>query len=141
MKHMKDAIKIVFVEDVPVDALEVEEVLRHDGLPVQLQRVDTREAFERELESELPDVILSDHGLPAFDGFAALDMACKMCPQVPFLFVTGSSNLEMEIEKLSLGVTEHVPKGRLELLAPAIRRALSQAEKMRWGSRGVPCGV
>lgn len=138
---MNGEIKVLFVEDVPVDALEVEEVLRHDGLPVQLQRVDTREAFQRELESELPDVILSDHGLPAFDGFEALDMACKMCPQVPFLFVTGSSNLEQEIEKLSLGVTDHVPKGRLELLAPAIRRALSYVEKMRSRCVGVPCGA
>ena len=138
---MNSAIKVVFVEDVPVDALEVEEVLRHDGLPVHLQRVDTREDFLRELESELPDVILSDHGVPAFDGFAALDMACKMCPQVPFLFVTGSSNLQMEIEKLSLGVTDHVPKGRLELLAPAIRRALSQSEKMHWPNRCIPCGA
>lgn len=136
---MNSAIRVVFVEDVPVDALEVQEVLRHDGLPVQLQRVDTREAFQRELESDPPDVILSDHGLPTFDGFAALDMACKMCPQIPFLFVTGSSNLELEIEKLSLGVTEHVPKGRLELLAPAIRRALSYAEKLQ--SRCIPCAA
>jgi CheY-like chemotaxis protein len=135
MSDVNREIRVIFVEDVEVDATEVEEVLRNDGLAVQLRRVDTREAFLRELESRLPDVILSDHGLPAFDGFAALDVACRKCPQVPFLFVTGSSKLNRETEELSLGVMEHVPKRRLDLLAPAIRRALSQAEKIWWRSR------
>ena len=135
MSDVNREIRIIFVEDVAVDAMEVEEVLRNDGLAVQLRRVDTREAFLRELESQLPDMILSDHGLPAFDGVAALDVACEKCPQVPFLFVTDSFKLNREIEELLLGVWEHVPKRRLDLLAPAIRRALSQAEKIWWRSR------
>src|SRR5258708_17654287 len=34
--------------------------------------------------------ILSDHGLPAFDGFTALALAHQNAPDVPFIFVTGS---------------------------------------------------
>ncbi|HUA39196.1 MAG TPA: hypothetical protein VMA35_12465 [Candidatus Sulfopaludibacter sp.] len=57
---------------------------------------------------------------------------------MPFLFVTDSSKMNRETGELSLGVMEHVPKRRLDLLAPAIRHALSQAEKIWWRSRASP---
>jgi response regulator RpfG family c-di-GMP phosphodiesterase len=80
------------------------------------------------LASQPPDVILSDHGLPSFDGFAALAVAHKECPHVPFLFVTNALQREMEIEKLVPGVTDYVLKSQLHLLAPTIRRVLHRAE-------------
>ncbi len=54
------------------------------------KRVDTKQAFLRELECNPPDLILSDQGLPSFDGFTALAVARDRCPEVPFIFVTGS---------------------------------------------------
>ncbi len=124
---------IVFVEDVPAEAARVEAALRRDGLTFTLQRVETREAFLHELETHPPDVILSDHGLPAFDGLSALDLAHKKFPNVPFIFVTNSLTREMKIEKLAPGVTDYVPKNRLHTLAPAIQRVLRQAKSSRAG--------
>ena len=94
---MSNEINILFIEDVPADAAVVELALRRAGLAFRLQRVDTREAFLHELESQPPDVILSDHGLPSFDGFAALAVAHEKCPDVPFIFVTNALTKEMEI--------------------------------------------
>ena len=129
---MNKEIKILFVEDAPADALAVEYALQGRGLAVQLQRVDTKEAFVRELESaSRPDVILSDHGLPSFDGFAALAIAHEKCPEVPFIFVTNSLTWEMDLDQLVQGVTDFVPKRELSNLAPAVRRALHHAEAWR----------
>ena len=130
---MNPEVRIVFIEDVPAEAVLVEQALQRDGLAFQMQRVETREDFLRVLASQPPDVILSDHGLPSFDGFAALDVAHKQCPQVPFLFVTNALQRQMEIEKLVPGVTDYVMKSQLHLLAPTIRRVLHGAETPQTG--------
>lgn len=121
-------VRIVFVEDVPAEAALVVRALQRGGLTFQLQRVETKEDFLRVLASQPPDVILSDHGLPSFDGLAALAAAHEECPQVPFLFVTNALQPQMEIDKLMPGVTDYVPKSQLHLLAPTIRRVLHVAE-------------
>jgi CheY-like chemotaxis protein len=121
-------VRIVFIEDVPAEAALVELALQWGGLAFQMQRVETREDFLRVLAKQPPDVILSDHGLPSFDGFAALAIAHQECPQVPFLFVTNALTRDMEIDKLMPGVTDYVLKSQLHLLAPAIRRVLHGTE-------------
>jgi CheY-like chemotaxis protein len=124
---------IVFIEDVPAEAASVESALRKDGVDFSLLRVDSREDFLRELETRPPDVILSDHGLPSFDGLAALDLAHKRLPKVPFIFVTNALNREMEIEKIAPGVWDYVRKSQLHRLAPAIRRALQDSGRIPVG--------
>ena len=129
---MKTAeLRIVFVEDIPADAAMVEAALRRDGLDFSLMRIETKEDFLRELNVCPPDVILSDHGLPTFDGLTALNIAHKQCPDVPFIFVTNALSREMEIEKLTPGVTDYVQKRHISALGPVIRRAVQTAEQRR----------
>jgi DNA-binding NtrC family response regulator len=128
---MDKEISIIFVEDVPADAALVEQTLHQHGLEVQLRRVETKPEFLAALETHPPDIILSDHGLPSFDGLTALALAHEKCPDVPFVFVTNALTWEMEIEKLAPGVTDFVLKRELETLAPTIRRALFHAEAVR----------
>lgn len=108
----------------------MEQALRREGLAFQMQRVETREDFIHALTPRPPDVILSDHGLPSFDGFAALAVARAECPNVPFLFVTNALTRQMEIEKLAPGVTDYVLKSQLHMLAPIIRHVLHGASAM-----------
>ena len=127
----QDEIRVLLIEDDPNDAMLLGLELRRAGIPFEAQRVETREAFLRELELELPDVILSDHGLPHFDGFSALAIAKEKCPDVPFLFVTGSLGEEMIIETLKRGATDYVLKHRLGKLVPAVQRAMREADERR----------
>jgi PAS domain S-box-containing protein len=116
------------VEDEAHDATLVEHALRESGFDYCLSRVDTEQEFLRQLDSFHPSVILSDHGLPAFDGFTALSLAQKKAPDVPFIFVTGSLGEEMTVQALKSGAADFVLKHRLVSLPPAIHRALRQAE-------------
>jgi CheY-like chemotaxis protein len=72
---MKKDLRILVLEDVPEDAALIRAKLQHGGISFQAKRVDTRDEFLREIEDNPPDVILSDHGLPSFDGFTALSIA------------------------------------------------------------------
>lgn len=110
------------------DATLIEHMLKDGGFEFTFKRVDTENDFLRQLERFQPSVILSDHGLPSFDGFTALSLAQQKAPDVPFIFVTGSLGEEMTIKALKSGATDFILKHRLGMLPPAIHRALRQAE-------------
>jgi len=128
---VKNTLRILVLEDVAADVVLIDHELRARGLSFHTIRVETREDFERELAQHPPDVILSDHGLPAFDGFSALAIARDRSPETPFIFVTGSMGEEVAIDSLRNGATDYVLKCRLSSLVPAIQRALHLAEERR----------
>jgi PAS domain S-box-containing protein len=124
---MKKELRVLMVEDTAPDVILINHELRKAGLRFRPRRVDSREAFLHELEHHPPDVILSDHGVPGFDGFAALAEARNRCPDVPFIFVTGAPGEQVAEETLKSGADDYVLKTSLHLLGPAIERALRDA--------------
>src|SRR3974377_718561 len=116
------------VEDEVHNATLVEHTLREGGFEFYFKRVENEDGFRKELKQFHPSLILSDHGLPSFDGFTALSLAQSEAPDVPFIFVTGSLGEEMTIKALKSGAADFVLKHRLGTLPPAVHRALRQAE-------------
>lgn len=112
------------MEDAPADMVMINHALRAGGLAFCSKRVDSKEAFLHELDCEPPDLILSDHGLPSFDGFTALAIARDKCPDTPFIFVTSSLGEEMAIETFVSGATDYVLKNDLSKLVPVVQRAM-----------------
>ncbi|MES2694453.1 MAG: response regulator [Verrucomicrobiota bacterium] len=88
----------------------------------------SRSDFSTALEAANFDLILADFTLPGYDGAKALSAAQEKCPDVPFLFVSGTIGEEQAVECLRRGAADYVLKDRLTRLLPAIRRALSEAE-------------
>lgn len=117
------------VEDSSNDALLIDAELRKSGLSYHSKRIEAREEFLAELEFNAPDLILLDHGLPAFDGFSALAIAREKLPDVPLIFVTGSLGEETVLKTLQRGATDYVLKHNLSDLVPAVHRALRHAEE------------
>ena len=72
-------------------------------------------------------MILADYSLPSFDGFAALTIAHQLCPDIPFIFVTGVMGEDIAVETLKRGATDYVLKQKMERFGPAVRRALSES--------------
>jgi signal transduction histidine kinase len=125
---VKSEIRILLLEDSQTDAELVLHALRQGALVFSLERVETRSAFLRELEQSPPDLILSDFSLPLFDGYTALAIAQERCPDIPFIFVTGTLGEEVAIETLKKGATDYVLKHRLGRLVPSVHRALREAK-------------
>src|SRR5437868_2878159 len=123
------------IEDEAHDAELAQHQLRQGGFEFMFRRVDTKDDFLRQIQQFEPTIILSDHGLPAFDGFSALHLAQEKCPNVPFIFVTGSLGEEMAINALKSGAADFVLKNRLSALPPAVHRALDQAESRQQRQR------
>jgi PAS domain S-box-containing protein len=120
-------LKILHLEDNRHDAELVEATLAADGLAAVITRVDSRQAFEAALGVHPFDVILADYNLPHFDGLAAQVLAARLCPEIPFIFLSGSLGEELAIERLKAGATDYVLKDRMARLPSALRRALDEA--------------
>jgi len=128
---MKKELQILVVEDMPADVVLINRELRKGGLAFRVHLATTDREFLRNLRNGSPDLILSDHDLRSFNGFSALELAKKHCPDVPFVFVTGSLGEQVAIESLRNGATDYVLKDRLEALVPAVLRALRLADERR----------
>ena len=115
------------LEDNPMDSELAGHTLKRGGVKFSATRVETEKDFIRELDENPPDLILSDYALPGFDGYAALDIAKKRAPHIPFIFVTGTMGEEVAIETLKNGATDYVLKHRLARLVPSVHRALREA--------------
>lgn len=129
---MSKEIRILILDDMAADLVRINHELRKGGLHFRSKRVETREDFLRELQKNTPDVILSDHGLASFDGFTALAMAKTQCPEVPFIFVTGSLEERKAVETIKSGTTDYVLKDHPADLVPAVQRALHKTEDCPW---------
>lgn len=124
-------LRILVVEDSAPDVELLEHTLREAGLEFSLVAVERRELFEAELDRWSPDLILSDYSLPGFDGRQALQIAKRLSPNSPFIFVTGVLGEELAIELLKQGATDYVLKTHLARLVPSVRRALREAQERK----------
>lgn len=123
-------LRILHLENEPIDSDLAREILRSEGLAVEFKRVDTMADFQRALEQDSYALYLADYSIPGVDPMEALRLARQIRPQVPFVFLSGSMGEELAIETLKLGATDYVLKHRMERLAPAVRRALQEAEEL-----------
>ena len=127
---MQSPLRILCIEDDPTDAELIGELLEAAGLVCELTRVDTECAMRSFLAQVTADVILADYTLPSFDGLSALRVAKSVCPEVPFLFVSGTLGEEAAIEALRTGATDYILKSGLAKLVPAVLRALREATEI-----------
>ncbi len=126
---MKSPLRVLHLEDDPNDAELVQSKLEAEGIACEVTRVETRAEYLAALEQSEFDLILTDYALSAYDGLSALRAAREKWPDIPFIIVSGTLGEELAIETLREGVTDYVLKHRLTRLAPAVRRAIYEAEK------------
>ena len=120
---------ILYLEDSDLDAELVGERLHRDGFKGEVVRAKSREEFLAQIDGKRNfDLILSDYQIPSFGGEEALAIALERRPGVPFVFVSGALGEDLAVEMLKTGATDYILKHRLRRLAPAIERAISEAQ-------------
>jgi len=122
-------LKILALEDSPRDFDLTKEQLIEAGYTLSIARVETEEEFNSSIRSNLYDIILADFTVPGFDAFSALRIRNKICPETPFICVSGSIGEVTAIELLKSGAVDYVIKDRPERLPLAIERALEEVRE------------
>jgi signal transduction histidine kinase len=124
-------IRILQVEDDPLDAELIQAELDADGIGYQVRLVDDETGYARCLEEFKPDIVLSDLSLPGFSGQRALELLRQHDEDLPFIYVSATLGEEAAVEALRNGATDYILKQNPTRLASAVRRALAEAEAVR----------
>lgn len=124
-------LRTLLLEDSPRDVEIIRELLIDAGFDPDMSCTAEEKEFVSFLRSRTYDIILADFKLPGFDAFAALRWAKEICPDVPFICVSGSIGEETAVELLKLGAVDYVLKDRLVRLPSAIKRALGEAKEKK----------
>ncbi|HEY1774175.1 MAG TPA: EAL domain-containing protein [Gammaproteobacteria bacterium] len=127
---MDRPLKVLIVEDSVADAEIDVLTLESSGLAVQSRRVDTEMDYLLALRDS-PDVVLSDHSMPAFDSRRALKILRDQGSDIPFIVVSGHIGESAAVDLMRAGANDYVHKDNLARLAPAVRRELEAAEERR----------
>ncbi len=128
---MQRRIRVLHLEDSPLDAELIRTKLEAEGLLCDVNWVTDKQTFESALDRESFDVILSDYSVPAYGGRAALKASLASQPQVPLIIISGALGEIEAVECLKAGATDYVLKHHLERLLPAIERALRESQEHR----------
>ena len=128
---MAEQLRVLLVEDSEDDAALLLRELKRAGYDVAHDRVFTAEAIEQSLAKHDWDLVISDHGMPAFSGTEALQIVRRLKPDVPFIFVSGSIGEDIAVAAMRAGAQDYVMKGNIRRLAPAIDRELRESEARR----------
>jgi PAS domain S-box-containing protein len=124
-------LRVLVIEDSADDAeLNLLE-LRRGGIPVEAQRVFTREATREALSGQDWDLVLSDHSMPGFSSHEVLELMGELDIDAPCIIVSGAVGEETAVQLLQDGAYNYVNKNRLYRLVPAVRRALQEVEARR----------
>ena len=105
--------------------------LKKGALDFEPKIVGTKTEFIKALNDCTPDVILSDYSLPGFDGISAFHLKQQLCPDVPFIIVSGTIGEENAVELIKNGVTDYSIKDKLFTVIPKIKRAMKEANERR----------
>lgn len=128
---MDNKLKVLSLEDSPQDVEFIRELLIDSGYILIMDCTEKKGEFAEFLRSCEYDVILSDFKLPGFDAFAALKIVNEICPDTPFICVSGTVGEEIAVELLKEGAVDYVLKDRLVRLPSAIQRAINEVKEKR----------
>jgi diguanylate cyclase (GGDEF)-like protein len=124
--HRKStSLNLLLLEDSPADAELMIEALREAGFDPNFRRVETRDAYLRELD-QCPDFILSDYSMPQFTAQDALRLMKERGLDLPFIIVSGCIGEDMAVECMKAGAADYLLKDRLGRLGHAVAQALER---------------
>ncbi|HEX7534977.1 MAG TPA: response regulator, partial [Syntrophales bacterium] len=128
---MSEVLNVLCLEDSPRDAEIMRELLIDAEYNLNMDCTAVEKEFVSFLRSNKYDIILSDFKLPGFDGFTALRWSVEICPDVPFICISGTVGEETAVELLKKGAVDYILKDRLVRLPSAIQRALDEAKEKK----------
>ncbi|MEA3446194.1 MAG: PAS domain S-box protein [Bacteroidota bacterium] len=124
---MDKLLHVLILEDSPDDAELLIIELKKNGFNTKWKRVETKIEFEKSLQNEEWDIILSDYVMQGFTGIDALHIFKQSSIEIPFILVSGSIGEEPAVEAMRIGAHDYIMKDNIMRLGSAVKRELKDA--------------
>lgn len=122
----EQALKILFIEDMPEDLELAKRKIKSSGIQFESYLAENEEQFLKGLYEFNPDIIISDYLLPDFDGMRALEITLTYDDTIPFIILTGAANEEIIVDAMKAGANDYLLKERINRLPFAIQEAIKK---------------
>ena len=119
---MKAPLRVLHLEDNSWDAELIKTELESSSVPCSITQICSQKEFEAALKRGHFDIILSDSQLPGFETLKALSRAREVCPNVPFIFVSGTGSPVIKANAFFRGAAEFIQKDELPKLISLLNR-------------------
>src|SRR3989304_2714887 len=129
MNLMKSRLRVLHLENNQYDSDLVQAILSAEAIDCDVVRVETRSDFLTAVEQGGFDIFLTDYTLPSFDGVSALAIVQEKCPEVPFIFVTGTLGEEIGDLTIIYYTSNYLDEKHPYFLANTKKQALREAEE------------
>src|ERR1700744_145874 len=103
---MSKLLRVLIVEDSEDDGIFTVQELKRGGFDPQHERVESLAGLEKALDRQGWDVIISDHSMPGFTSFQALDLIKARKCDTPFIIVSGVIGEEMAVKAMKAGAND-----------------------------------
>jgi signal transduction histidine kinase len=121
-------LRILHLEDSPLDHGLVKHALAKAGLAFSIERVESLEAFLKLTRSQRYDVILADYRLPGFTALDAWSLLEREGHPPPFILISGAIGEAAAVGAIKMGMSDYLLKDDLGKLGHVVRRALDVRE-------------
>lgn len=112
MENEQNKVKILIVDDVEVNLIILEEIIKNMGYEA-MTALSVKEAFQlMQGEQVLPQIILSDISMPEIDGFTFCSMLKKdpYTRDIPVIFISAMDSISDLNQGFALGAVDYITK-------------------------------
>ena len=121
-------LRILYIEDDPLDSLAVKRLIRKENLDFQLVVAETITASKKLLYKHTFDIIIADYLLKDGNAFEVFDMDTD----APIVFITGAGDEEIAVRAMKKGAYDYLIKDKernyLKILPITIFNAIKNHE-------------
>ena len=118
--------RVLIIDDEKSIRNTLKEILEYEGYSVD-EAADGHAGLEK-LNDESYDVVLCDIKMPKIDGMEVLNKAQDICPDTPFVMISGHGTLETAVEATKKGAYDFISKPPdLNRLLITLRNAIDKS--------------
>lgn len=126
---MENDIRVLLVEDSLSEAKLIVSSLLSAQILFKLKQVTSENELKEHLTGFDPNIIIANYNVASLDGLQVLKIVKEQSPRTPVIILTLPNNEETAINCFRNGAFDYILKNQLNLLGPAVQRALIKSKK------------
>ena len=112
---MKEIIKILYIDDNPMDRALVRDSLEREHEGFKLTEAKSQKEFEKQIIKNTFDLVLTDFNILGYEGLQVLDYVRNNFPDIPVIVVTGTGSEEIAVQSMKKGASDYVLKSHTHI--------------------------